>query len=175
MWYAIQLITYTNAKKRETIQSTFLDMCNNRFFPGSNDYTSCNATLYYCLIYALCIREDINLTQFFICVLEGDSKSSIDIIGLRVPTRKLRDFPSFQVCLFFKFLQATRVSLRATTRTDGPLLSCLRVARTGVVRNTSFSDRKAVSISDEHSNVCFSSVCLISGCTIWTKPSMNIL
>lgn len=133
-------------------------MCNNRFFPGSNDYTSSHATSYYCLIYALCITEDINLTQFFICVLEGDSKSTIDIIGLRVPTKKLRDFPSLQVCPFCKFLQATCVSLRATTRTDGPLLSCLQLARTGVVQSNSLSDRKAVSTSDEHSNVSLRSV-----------------
>ena len=81
-------------------------MCTNRFSPGSNDYSSSHATLYHSLIYAFCIKEVITLTQFFINVLEGDSKSSIVIIGLRVPTRNLRDFPFFHVCPFFKFLQA---------------------------------------------------------------------
>ena len=106
MWYGIQLITSTDAKKLERIQSPFLDIYNNRFSPGSNDYMSSYATLYHCLIYALCIREDISFTQFFISVLDGNSKSSIDIIGLRVPTRNFRDFSFFHICPFFLFLQA---------------------------------------------------------------------
>jgi hypothetical protein len=48
------------------------------------------------LIYALFVRQNINLTQFLRLMVLGSSKSffiSIDIIGFRVPTQKLRDFP----------------------------------------------------------------------------------
>lgn len=56
------------------------------------------------LLFALCMGEDINLTQFLLTFFIGSKSrcSSIDTIGLRVPTQTLWDFPLFHVSPSFK-------------------------------------------------------------------------
>jgi hypothetical protein len=61
--------------------------------------------LFSSLIYTLYMTEDINLMQFLLLTFFIGSKSypsSMDIIGLRVPTRNLRDFPMFHVSPSFR-------------------------------------------------------------------------
>jgi hypothetical protein len=91
-------ITSTDAKKLERIQRKFIALCYYRFLPpDSNDYSYANAQ-----VLNLGTLHEIRhqLDAIFVINFFLGSKccpSTTDIIGLRVPTRNLQDFPLFHV------------------------------------------------------------------------------
>jgi hypothetical protein len=92
-------ITSTDAKKLERIQRKFVALCYNRFLSrGSNGYSYANALQVLNLRTLHDRRHQLDAT-FVTNVFLGSKScpSTIDIIGLRVPTRNLRDIPLFHV------------------------------------------------------------------------------
>jgi hypothetical protein len=91
-------ITYTDAKKLERIQRKFVALCYNRFLsPYSNGYSYVN-DLQVLNLRTLHERRQIDAIFVINVFLSAKSSSStMDIIGLRVPTRNPRDFPLFHV------------------------------------------------------------------------------
>jgi hypothetical protein len=91
-------ITSTDANKLECIQQRFVAVCFNRFFPQ----------VHYC--YSLALEElklptllmrTHRLDAFFLTQVYFGSKfcpSVLEIFGLRVPARYIRDFALFNVC-----------------------------------------------------------------------------
>jgi hypothetical protein len=64
------------------------------------------------------MTENINLMQFFVINVFLGSKScpsTLDIIGLRVPTRNLRDFPLFHVSSSYKNCPTARCATAANS------------------------------------------------------------
>jgi hypothetical protein len=92
-------ITSTDAKKLERIQRKFVALCYNRFLSrDSNGYSYANA-LQILNLNTLHERRHQLDAIFVLNVFLGSTScsSTMDIIGLRVPTRNLRDFPLFHV------------------------------------------------------------------------------
>jgi hypothetical protein len=92
-------ITSTDANKLELIQQRFAALCFNRFFPGAH----------YCYSLALeelklhTLRMRHRLDALFLTHVYFGSKfcpSVLEIVGLRVPARYIRD--CIVQCLFFK-------------------------------------------------------------------------
>jgi hypothetical protein len=97
-------ITSTDAKKLERIQSKFVALCYNRFLSrDSNGYIYSNALQVLNLRTLRDRRHQLDAI-FVINVLLGSKScpSTMDIIGLRVPTRNLQDFPLFHVSSSYK-------------------------------------------------------------------------
>jgi hypothetical protein len=106
-------ITSTDANKLERIQQKFTAICFKRFFPQAN----------YCYDFAL---ELLNLQTlrkrryhidalFLTQVFRGSvhCPSSLEIVGLRVPVRRTRDFPIFSVCTTCKNCPSARCASAA--------------------------------------------------------------
>jgi hypothetical protein len=97
-------ITSTDAKKLERIQRKFVALCYNRFLSrDSNGYSYANA-LHVLNLRTLHNRRHQLDAIFVINVLLGSKScpSTLDIIGLRVPTRNLRDYSLFHVSSYYK-------------------------------------------------------------------------
>jgi hypothetical protein len=74
--------------------------------------------LFKYLIYVLCMREDINLMKFLSLMFCLGSKScpyTMDNVGLRVPTRNLRDFSLVHVSLSYKNCPSARCATAANS------------------------------------------------------------
>jgi hypothetical protein len=88
LWYSI---TSTHANKLECIQQRFSALCFNRFFPE----------VHYCSSLA---SEELNLQTLIALFLTEVyfgfkfCPSVLEIVGLRVPARHVRDFGLFSVC-----------------------------------------------------------------------------
>jgi hypothetical protein len=92
-------ITSTNANKLQRIQKKFVALCYNRFIsPDSNGYSYANALQVLNLRNLHERRHQLDAI-FAINVFLGSKPcpSTMDIIGLRIPTRNLRDFSLFHV------------------------------------------------------------------------------
>jgi hypothetical protein len=97
-------IAPTDAKKLERIQRKVLALCYNRFLsPDSNGYSYAN-DLQVLNLRTLHERKHQLDAIFVINVFLGfkSCPSTMDIIGLREPTRNLRDFPLFHVSSSYK-------------------------------------------------------------------------
>jgi hypothetical protein len=110
-------ITSTNAKKLERIQRKFVALCYNRFLSrDSNGYSYVNA-LQVLNLRTLHERRHQLDAIFVINVFVGSKScpSTMDIIGLRVPTRNLRDFPLFHVSSSYKNCPSSRCATAANS------------------------------------------------------------
>jgi hypothetical protein len=99
-------ITSTDAKKLERIQRRFVTLCYHRFLSrNSNGYSYANA-LQVLNLRTLHDRRHQPDAIFVINVLLGSKScsSTMGIIGLRVPTRNLRDFSCFMLVHFIKIV-----------------------------------------------------------------------
>jgi hypothetical protein len=101
-------ITTTDANKLERIQQKFAARCCNRFLPNVH-YNYANA-LEYLKLHTLRKRRYHLDALFLIQVYLGFKfcPSVLETVGLRVPTRHLRDFPLFHVCRNFKTRHSAR-------------------------------------------------------------------
>jgi hypothetical protein len=88
-------VTTADANKLERIQQKFAALCYNRFLPQVH-YTYSNA-LEHLKLHTLHERRDHLNALFLIQVYLGSKfcPSVLETVGLRVPTRHLRDFPLF--------------------------------------------------------------------------------
>jgi hypothetical protein len=92
-------ITSTDANKLERIQQRFAALCFNRFFPQVQ--YSYSLALVKLKLHTLCIRrhrlDALFLTQVYFGL--KFCSSFMEIVGLRVPARHIRDFALFNVPL----------------------------------------------------------------------------
>jgi hypothetical protein len=108
-------ITSTDAKKR--IQKKFVALCYNRFLSrDSNGYSYANA-LQVLNLRTLHDRRYQLVAIFVINVLLGykSCPSTLNIIGLRVPTRNFRDFSLFHVSSYYKNCPSGRCVMAANS------------------------------------------------------------
>jgi hypothetical protein len=104
-------------KKLERIQSKFAALCYNRFLSqDSNGYSYANA-LQVLNLRTLHDRRHQLHAIFVINVLLGSKScpSTLDIIGLRVPTRNLRDFSLCYVSSYYKNCPSGRCVIAANS------------------------------------------------------------
>jgi hypothetical protein len=97
----------------ERIQQKFAHLCYNRFRPHVH-YSYANA-LEYLKLHTLRKRR-YHLDALFLIQVYLGSKlcpSVLETVGLRVPTRHLRDFPLFHVCPNFKSRPSARCASAA--------------------------------------------------------------
>jgi hypothetical protein len=94
-------------KKSECIQQHCVALCYIWLF-SPNSIGSFYANALWRLVFALCVRVDINLPQFFLLIFLYSKScwSSMDIIHLHVPTWNLWDFPLFYHSAFLKKISA---------------------------------------------------------------------
>jgi hypothetical protein len=110
-------ITSTDAKNLERIRRKFVALCYNRFLsPDTNGYSYTNA-LQVLNLRTLHDRRHQLDAIFVINVFLGFKSfpSAMDIIGLRVTTRNLRDFPLFHVSSFYKNCPSGRCATAANS------------------------------------------------------------
>jgi len=101
-------------KKCECIQQQCAALCYNWFF-SPNSIGCFYANTLQRLVYALCVRVDINLPKFFLLMFFFYSKScwsSMDIFHLYVLTWNLWDFPLFYRSAFLKNCLSARCVIR---------------------------------------------------------------
>jgi hypothetical protein len=106
-------LTTTDANKLERIQRKFAALCYNRFLPQVH-YTYSNA-LERLKLHTLRKRRNHLDALFLIqdCLGSKFSPSVLETVGLRVPTRHLRDFPLFYVCPTIKNCPSARCATAA--------------------------------------------------------------
>jgi hypothetical protein len=90
-------ITSTDANKLERIQQKFTALCFKRFFPQVN--YSYDSALKQLNLHTLQKRRHHAVALFLTEVYRGSihCPSALEIVGLRVPVRYIRDFPMFSV------------------------------------------------------------------------------
>jgi hypothetical protein len=91
-------ITSTDANKLERIQQRFAALCFNRFFPQVHYCSS--LALEELKLHTLRMRRHRLDALFLTSVYFGFKicPSVLEIVGLRVPARNIRDFALFNVC-----------------------------------------------------------------------------
>jgi hypothetical protein len=107
-------VTSPDAKKLEHIQRKIAVVCYNRLLSAdSNGYGYANV----CQVLNLHTLHERRhqLDAIFVNVFLGSKScpSTMDIIGLEVPTWKLREFSLFHVCLSYKNCPSTRCGTAA--------------------------------------------------------------
>ncbi|PNF32147.1 hypothetical protein B7P43_G02842 [Cryptotermes secundus] len=106
-------ITSTDANKLERIQQRFAALCFKRFFPKV--HYNYSLALEELKLHTLCTRRHRLDALFLIQVYFGSKfcPSALEIVGLRVPARYIRDFALFNVCSLFKNCPSARCAAAA--------------------------------------------------------------
>ncbi|PNF20040.1 hypothetical protein B7P43_G05817 [Cryptotermes secundus] len=106
-------ITSTDANKLERIQQRFAALCFKRFFPQV--HYNYSLALEELKLHTLCTRRHRLDALFLIQVYFGSKfcPSALEIVGLRVPARYIRDFALFNVCSLFTNCPSARCAAAA--------------------------------------------------------------
>jgi hypothetical protein len=111
-------ITSTDANKLERIQQRFAAHCFNCFFPQVQ--YSYSLALLELKLHTLCIRrhllDAVFLTQVYVSL--KFCPSVLEIVGLRVPARYIRDSTLFNVCSSCKNCPSARCASAANVCRD---------------------------------------------------------